>query len=182
MHDVVHSLALNISKGDAKIIKYRSLHLQNDWSLKRSDGSIASFDIARKEDFITCLRVLSLVEVGLEELPDWIRELKHLRYLDISKNKIKCLPIGLGKLYHLQTLQFLTGFDFSPDLIRLRMPTSPKEFTRFSNLRHLCCNLMMEIPVDLGMLTSLQTLPAIDPDNHSWGSEEGPASWGICIT
>ena len=49
------------------------------------------------------------------------------------------------------------------------MPKFPKEFTKLNNLRHLCSNLRMEIPRGIGMLTSLQTLPAIDLDKHSWG-------------
>uniref|UniRef100_A0A7C9AFF8 Disease resistance protein winged helix domain-containing protein n=1 Tax=Opuntia streptacantha TaxID=393608 RepID=A0A7C9AFF8_OPUST len=49
MHDVVHSLVLNISKCDAEIIECRSLHLQGSWSSKLSNGSIAHFDITQKD-------------------------------------------------------------------------------------------------------------------------------------
>lgn len=170
MHDVVRSLALDISKGDTEITELRSLHLRKGWSLKLSNGSSAYFDITRKEEFIKKtkhLRVLSLVEVGLEELPDWIGELKHLRYLDISRNRIRSLPIGLGKLFYLQTLRIVDNVD--PDGPFPSMPMFPKEFTKLNNLRHLCTSIEMEIPHGIGMLTSLQTLPAVDLDKLSWG-------------
>ncbi|KAJ8451457.1 hypothetical protein Cgig2_017848 [Carnegiea gigantea] len=165
MHDMVRSLALDISKGDTEITERRSLHLQDRWSLKR-----AYFNITREGEFIKKtkhLRALSLVNVGLEKLPDCIGELKHLRYLDISRNKIERLPIGLGKLYNLQTLRIVDNFD--PVRGFPSMPMFPKEFTQLNNLRHLCTNIEMEIPHGIGMLTSLQTLPAIDLDKHSWG-------------
>ncbi|KAJ8451456.1 hypothetical protein Cgig2_017847 [Carnegiea gigantea] len=166
MHDVVRSLALHISKGDTEITERRSF-LKEGLSLELSNGLIASLGTTQQEFIkqIKHLRALSLVDAGLEELPDWICELKHLRYLDISRNRIESLPIGLGKLYYLQTLIIADNFvAYSQS-----MPKFPKEFTKLNNLRHLCSNLDMEIPNGIGMLTSLQTLPAIDVDKHPWG-------------
>ena len=161
MHDMVRSLALDISRGDTKIIEHQCI-LKEGGSLKLSNGSTTSVDITRQEliERTKGLRVLGLVSVGRGELGYVFGELKHLRYLDIVGNNIECLSPCLGKLYHLQTLRI---FSFG------RMPISPEDFTKLPNLRHLCTNLKMEIPVGLGMLTSLQTLPSIDLDKHSWG-------------
>ena len=38
------------------------------------------------------LRVLSLSDYKISEIPDSFDKLKHLRYLDLSKTKIQCLP------------------------------------------------------------------------------------------
>ncbi|KAK2970649.1 hypothetical protein RJ640_012237 [Escallonia rubra] len=53
----------------------------------------------------TCLRALVLINHAMEELPNSIGKLKHLRYLDISKTNVKTLPVSINKLYNLQTLR-----------------------------------------------------------------------------
>lgn len=52
----------------------------------------------------SCLRVLSLSQSSIQELPDSISHLKHLRYLDLSYTEIRELPDSICTLYSLQTL------------------------------------------------------------------------------
>ncbi|XVF83112.1 hypothetical protein PTKIN_Ptkin16aG0106800 [Pterospermum kingtungense] len=76
-----------------------------------------------------CLRVFSLAKcLYFDELPKEINDLKHLRYLDISKTSIKRLPNSLSMLHNLQTL---TLFD---------------------------CNYLVELPKDLGRLVNMHYL------------------------
>ncbi|XP_022746068.1 putative disease resistance RPP13-like protein 1 [Durio zibethinus] len=53
---------------------------------------------------LRCLRVLSLRGYQISKLPDFIEDLKHLRYLDFSRTPIKCLPESVSTLYNLETL------------------------------------------------------------------------------
>ncbi|GFP90313.1 disease resistance protein rga2 [Phtheirospermum japonicum] len=92
------------------------------------------------------LRTLTLVgEEDIDNLPTSIRELKHLRYLDISETRIKYLPDSIGELYHLQTLR----------------AKNKREWMRsyLENLRHLHILANLSLPPEIGKLTSLQALP-----------------------
>ena len=48
--------------------------------------------------------MLSLEGYQIAKLPDFIGDLKHLRYLDFSRTLIKCLPESISTLYYLETL------------------------------------------------------------------------------
>ncbi|PPD67353.1 hypothetical protein GOBAR_DD35770 [Gossypium barbadense] len=53
---------------------------------------------------LRCLRALSLEEYQIAMLPDFVGDLKLLRYLNFSKNRvIKCLPESVSNLYNLET-------------------------------------------------------------------------------
>ena len=99
-----------------------------------------------------CLRVLSLADYYVREVPDSISKLKHLRYLNFSNCSIKDLPDSVSDLYNLQTL-ILRDCN---KLIRL-----PKGIGKLINLRHLDIvgtSGLQEISFQVGNLTNLQTL------------------------
>ncbi|KAJ0478597.1 putative P-loop containing nucleoside triphosphate hydrolase, leucine-rich repeat domain superfamily [Helianthus annuus] len=101
------------------------------------------------------LRVLSLGNSCISEVPETIGSLKHLRYLNLSENPITHLPESVGNLYNLQTL-LLSGCS---DLIEL-----PNNFSKLKNLRHLGIYgtpLLNKLPLWIGQLKSLQTLTKI---------------------
>ncbi|KAG6471057.1 putative disease resistance RPP13-like protein 1 [Zingiber officinale] len=102
-------------------------------------------------DFIKKLRsirVLVLSRCGLRMLPTSIGELVHLRYLDISYNGIKKLPESLCELYNLQTL---IAKDNS--LISL-----PEDISELYNLETLIDNSLISLPEDISSgLYNLQT-------------------------
>ncbi|KAF5775464.1 putative P-loop containing nucleoside triphosphate hydrolase, leucine-rich repeat domain superfamily [Helianthus annuus] len=104
---------------------------------------------------LSMLRVLSLKNLCISEVPETIGSLKHLRYLNLSENPITHLPESVGNLYNLQTLLLS---DCS-DLIKL-----PNNFSKLKNLRHLNIEgtlLLNKVPVWIGQLKSLQTLTKI---------------------
>ncbi|XP_062117674.1 putative disease resistance RPP13-like protein 1 [Humulus lupulus] len=97
------------------------------------------------------LRFLSLKGyIHVNELPNSIGELRHLRYLDVSYTSIKELPKSFCLLYNLQTIKILG----CKDLTKL-----PKTFHHLVNLRYLDidCPKLSTFP-PLGQLPALETL------------------------
>ncbi|CAL8133080.1 unnamed protein product [Prunus armeniaca] len=102
---------------------------------------------------LKCLRTLNLSGNKINELPKEIGELIHLRYIDLSgNNHLKELPDTLCNLYNLQTLR-LTGCRHLAKL--------PKAIGKLINLKHLHiknCYKLKYLPKGIGRLRSLQVL------------------------
>ncbi|KAJ3705352.1 hypothetical protein LUZ61_009057 [Rhynchospora tenuis] len=78
---------------------------------------------------LTCIRRLSLHNSNIEELPEDIGNLKHLRYLDISNTPIKKLPNSFSTLYNLQHLDMCSCDEF------LESPGFPKGSNKLTGLQ-----------------------------------------------
>ncbi|KAK8608652.1 hypothetical protein V6N13_024069 [Hibiscus sabdariffa] len=96
------------------------------------------------------LRVLKFGGADIKSLPDSIANLKHLRYFDISRTRIKRLPKSISQLYLLETLRLLMCH---------MLEQLPGGIKNLVNLRHLHISYGRHVPVEVGCLTSLQTLP-----------------------
>lgn len=96
------------------------------------------------------LRVLSIVDTPYQ-LPGSIGDLKHLRYLDLSRKKIRRLPEAVNLLYNLQVL-ILNGCHLLVEL--------PAKMMKFINLYHLDITetKLLEMPPQMGNLSKLQLL------------------------
>ena len=53
---------------------------------------------------LSLLRVLSLSNISISEVPEYIGSLKHLWYLNLSRTNIEQLPENICKLYNLHAL------------------------------------------------------------------------------
>lgn len=102
------------------------------------------------------LRVLDLENSRIKSLPDELGDLIHLTYLGLKKTDINELPMRLGKLRALQTL----------DIRWCRILTAlPNEVLNLARLRHLKMSRSiisgMKLPRGIGRFQNLLTLTGI---------------------
>ncbi|KAL3642075.1 hypothetical protein CASFOL_012890 [Castilleja foliolosa] len=166
MHDLVHDLAFsvlreNVTDGVCQC-RYIGYESSGDGFLSIPKGQeryvrtlffSGKVSDIRLSDFES-LRTLTLAsEEDFDELPTSVRELKHLRYLDISETMIRSLPDSIGELYHLQTLRAHKGRMLG------YLEKLPDSLSCLISLRHLHVLNRTTLPTEIGKLTSLQTLP-----------------------
>ncbi|XP_065635041.1 disease resistance protein RGA2 [Quercus suber] len=143
------SLEIPISLYKARRIRTFLLPCQPKYDTIRSNDSTYSAIVAS----FKFIRLLDLHNMGIKTIPSFIKKLKHLRYLDLSKNEdIEMLPNSIVKLYNLQTLKLY----WCKNLKEL-----PRDINKLVNLKFLeidLCWSLTHMPNGLGQLTNLQTL------------------------
>ncbi|KAL1562128.1 putative disease resistance protein RGA1 [Salvia divinorum] len=157
MHDLMHDLASALQK------ILRSLDDTPRYLLHGKDCSSYITEDTKKSlrtlffqgeihdtMFSTCesLRALSLDCGRVKELPSSIRELIHLRNLNVSRTGIEYLPDWISELRYLQTI------NASTESLR-KLPSTLKYLI---SLRHLYLCHGVELPAEIGRLTDLQEL------------------------
>ncbi|KAM0060536.1 putative virus X resistance protein-like, coiled-coil [Helianthus debilis subsp. tardiflorus] len=101
------------------------------------------------------LRVLSLANYNITEIPQSIGSLKHMRYLNLSNTEITCLPEQIGDLLNLQSLLVSNC---------CRLSSLPNSIKSLINLRHLDIThtpKLNKMPSGISRLKGLQTLPKV---------------------
>jgi len=177
MHDLVHELALQVSKSEALNLEEDSAvdgasHIRRLNLISRGDVEAAfsevdagklrtvfsMVDVFNGSWKFKSLRTLKLRRSDITELSDSICKLRYLRYLDVSATTIRALPESITKLYHLETLRFTD----CKSLEKL-----PKKMRNLVSLRHLHFNDPKLVPAEVRLLTRLQTLPffVVGPDH-----------------
>ncbi|KAL4601002.1 hypothetical protein ACB092_11G240400 [Castanea dentata] len=176
MHDLMHDLAKLVAGSysttcnlNEEIIDEKNLHvsfggqsqLQISSSLFRASrirtfilqGKVESIHKSIYDTIIASfkfIRLLDLHRMGIRTVPSSIGKLKHLRYLDLSKNYgIRMLPNSITRLHNLQTLKL-----YECGLIT----KLPNDFTKLVNLRLLEIDTLTHIPRGWEQMTSLQAL------------------------
>ena len=169
MHDLVHDLALQVSKSETLTLEaeeavdsaFRVRHL-NLISCGDVESTFSEVVVGKLHTIFSMvnvlngfwkfksLRTLKLKVSDITELPDSICKLRHLRYLDVSYTDIRAFPESITKLYHLETLRFTD----CKSLEKL-----PKKIRNLVSLRHLHFDDPNLVPAEVRLLTRLQTLP-----------------------
>ncbi|KAL4336522.1 hypothetical protein AHAS_Ahas12G0018600 [Arachis hypogaea] len=138
----------------SKVESLRTLLLFGDFSSANCNIEAATCEILSKCKY---LRVLSLTK--LDEVPNLIGELIHLRYLDLSWTDIKKLPESLCKLCNLQILM-LYGCS--------KLTTLPSGLHNLVSLRHLDIRKtsLDEMPRKMSKLNQLHVLSSFVVGKH----------------
>ncbi|KAF9614071.1 hypothetical protein IFM89_014871 [Coptis chinensis] len=119
---------------------------------------------------LTCLRTLDLSgceDMSIDNIPNEVGRLMHLRYLNLSNTKLSELPDTLCNLYNLQTLQLMR----CTNLQKL-----PNGISKLYNLRHLeifGTDALEYLPHGIGRLGFLRTLSKFIVDGGSKGCKMG---------
>ncbi|XP_038979755.1 putative disease resistance protein RGA4 isoform X3 [Phoenix dactylifera] len=178
MHDMIHDLAKSIAGNECWAIvdkklpslsdEVRHLYVEDE---KEFGKSLCSYNLRALRTLLIqhqfrfptaiqklikfllllrCLRALEFCWEREDEIPDLLGNLKHLRYLHITSNKIEKLPESICPLYHLQTLVLEC-----PHLAEL-----PDGLGNLANLHHLqiVSRVILCLPARIGKLTNLQSL------------------------
>ncbi|KAJ9160431.1 hypothetical protein P3X46_025832 [Hevea brasiliensis] len=184
MHDLVHDLALSLSKYETVTLKNCSTsddlssarRLYVDCQNAKASAAFPKggskklrslymngivFDGSWKSK---SLRTLKLKGSNIEKVPSSIGKLKHLRYLDVSDTKIKVLPESITKLYNLQTLRFLRCKSLE------ELPGN--KICNLISLRHIEFSYDRHMPSKVGRLTCLERLSLFAVGTDRGGSIE----------
>ncbi|TYI62154.1 hypothetical protein E1A91_D10G225900v1 [Gossypium mustelinum] len=137
---------------------YEAQHLRTFLPLRfssffRTDKYLTNHVLTNLLPNLRCLRALSLEEYQITMLPDFVGDLKLLRYLNFSKNRvIKCLPESVSTLYNLETF-LLKGCS--------NLEKLPSEMEKLVNLCYLDITgayKLKGMESNFSMLTNLQKL------------------------
>ncbi|RQO98965.2 hypothetical protein POPTR_013G041800v4 [Populus trichocarpa] len=169
MHDLVHDLALQVSKSETltpeaeeavdSAFRIRHLNLISCGDVESTFSEVVVGKLHTIFSMVNVLngfwkfkslRTLKLKLSDTTKLPDSICKLRHLRYLDVSCTNIRAFPESITKLYHLETLRFID----CKSLEKL-----PKKIRNLISLRHLHFDDSNLVPAEVRLLTRLQTLP-----------------------
>ncbi|KAJ0976390.1 hypothetical protein J5N97_018355 [Dioscorea zingiberensis] len=134
MHDLLHDLAESVSQGEVcyyegkkgKRISRNVRHLcvcgpvdPESVQLSSSLRTLVLYgdDICSQVELeaLNRIRVLIVIDKNMQEFPEAVTHLKHLRYLDFSRSSINCVPESLCRLYQLRVLR-LPPLDALPSL------------------------------------------------------------------
>ncbi|KAL2899851.1 putative disease resistance protein RGA3 [Bienertia sinuspersici] len=172
MHDLVHELAQKVAGKESKLLSDESTiqitdglvhlkllrsHAPQPLVVGRRIRSLflveGNNNLKELISRVQNLRVLSVTRSSIEELPNSIGTLIHLRYLKINCDGINYLPCSITRLENLQTLNVQHC---------INLKELPSDIDKLISLRHLrvpdFINKVFDFPSGFEKMTSLQVL------------------------
>ncbi|CAM0958920.1 unnamed protein product [Alopecurus aequalis] len=112
--------------------------------------TICTSNVAGKVLDISCFRVLRVLDLECCDISDirFVENLIHLRYLGLQGTHVEHLPVGIGKLQFLITL----------DLRGTKIEVLPSSVAQLRRLMCLYVDHDMKLPSGIGNLTSLEVV------------------------
>nr|XP_027083496.1 disease resistance protein RPM1-like [Coffea arabica] len=166
---VVHSSSNNTEQHQESQC-YSFNHLRSFITIESMNPPISRALLCKALKSSRLLKVLDLSdEKTLEEIPNEIFNLYHLRHLNLYRTGVKAVPKFIGKLRNLEYL----------DLCETEVKELPVEILKLQNLEHLMVYQKVDssddsqgyhgfkAPPKLGGLLALQSLTTIDASNGS---------------
>ncbi|RYR23900.1 hypothetical protein Ahy_B02g057388 [Arachis hypogaea] len=148
----------------SKVESLRTLLLLDDFSSPDSNTEAATYEILSKCKYLRALSFCKRKMRGLSfsvpvVVPDSIKELVHLRYLDLSWSNIKTLPESLCNLSNLQTLKLYHC---------RKLTTLPSGLHKLLKLQHLDIRktALEEMPRKISELKELHVLSSFVVGKH----------------
>ncbi|KAK4565207.1 hypothetical protein RGQ29_007031 [Quercus rubra] len=178
MHDLMHDLAQSIMRHEciavesSKDVKVEGRIFHMFFGVASSQDISLNEDLCKARSLRSCLgtsvhkssRLFSLKQkylrvldfkYGVQEVPRSINNLKHLRYLDMSRSYIQVLPESTTCLLNLQTLKLDQCYLMT---YRSSLPKGMKHMKSLMCLGITGCQSLTCMPEGMGQLTCLQSL------------------------
>ncbi|XP_050154045.1 disease resistance protein RGA2-like isoform X3 [Malus sylvestris] len=155
LRHVSFNFAIDLSKWEVPTSLLKACKIRTFlflWNLSDRDGSLCDSFCTTIVSNFKSLRMLSLIRFGIKIVPKCLRKMKHLRYLDLSRNLMERLPDWIVGLSNLETLDL----SYCMELVEL-----PRDIKKMINLRHLMlegCYRLTGMPRGIGELNGVRTL------------------------
>ncbi|WOG99105.1 hypothetical protein DCAR_0518453 [Daucus carota subsp. sativus] len=173
MHDIVHDFAQYFTKNECAIVKpdsrkkqvcSASANIRHLTWIRGDDAPFPeSFEKTEKlhtfwvQSFYDSPPIVSQVDAVSPEL---FNQMKYLKALDLSHNRLRVLPDEVEKVINLRYL----NLSFNP---LEKLPESVCDLYNLQSLKLVACNHLTELPQGIGKLENLRHLEIDKTDNLS---------------
>ncbi|KAK2979512.1 hypothetical protein RJ640_008396 [Escallonia rubra] len=165
MHDIVHDFAQFLTKNECSImeadrgtarradttstpVRHLTLIRGEDVPFPASVGNSEKLHSFWVQSFFDCLPIVSVFDSAP---PDLFCRLKYVKTLDLSRNRLRELPMEVGELMNLRYL------NLSHNLL-LELPETVCDLCNLQTLKLVACDHLKRLPQGIGKLISLRHL------------------------